>query len=60
DIFAEAADVAIVGRSEDALCQSGEHEIPLKTRAFINGANPSPTLWETAPGDVRSGPAVVN
>ena len=60
DIFAEAADVAIVGRSEDAFCHCGEHRIPLNTRAFRKGENLSPTLWETVAGDVRSGLAVVN
>src|SRR5205823_3872771 len=60
DILAEAADVAIVGRSEDALCHCGEHGIPLNTRAFRKGENLSPTLWETVAGDVRSGLAVVN
>src|SRR4029453_4589466 len=39
DISAEAADIAVVGRSEDALCQSGDHEIPLKTRALKKGEN---------------------
>src|SRR4051794_17369712 len=40
DIFAEAADVAIVGRSEDAFCHCGEHGIPLNTRAFRMGRKP--------------------
>ena len=39
-IFAKSAHIAIVGRSEDALCQSGDHGIPLKTRAFVIGRNP--------------------
>src|SRR4029453_13687306 len=60
DIFAEPGAIAVVGRSEDALCQSGDHEIPLKTRALKKGENPSPSLWETAPGDVRGALAVVN
>ncbi len=31
DIFAKAADIAVVGRSEDVFCHCGEHEIPLKS-----------------------------
>src|SRR4029079_4576260 len=60
DIFAEAADITIVGRSEDAFCHCGEHENPLKPRAFGSREIRSPTLWETAPGDVRSTPCIVN
>jgi hypothetical protein len=39
DIFAEAADIAVVCRSEDASGQCGEHEIPLDDQgARRNGA----------------------
>src|SRR4051794_30463033 len=37
DILAKTADIAVVGRSEDALCHCGEHGIPLKTRALQKG-----------------------
>ena len=37
DIFAEATDIAVVGRSEDALGQSGEHGNPLKADASREG-----------------------
>src|SRR5437868_9384219 len=60
DILAEAADIAIIGRSEDALCHCGEHGIPLKTRAFRRQENFSPTRRETDRGDVRSALALVN
>ena len=56
DIFAEAADIAIVGRSEDAFCHCGEHGIPLKTRAFRKRRS----AGEIASGDVRSDPLIVN
>src|SRR5690242_11680110 len=59
-IFAKAADIAVIGRSEDALCQSGDHGVPLKTRALKRQENLSPTLWEIVAGDVRSALAVVN
>ena len=44
DILAEAPDIAVVGRSEDAFCHCGEHGIPLKTRALQKGRKLPPTL----------------
>ena len=60
DIFAERTDIAVVGRSEDALCHCGEHEIPLRNPGAQEAENLSRTLWESVAGDVRSALAVVN
>ena len=49
DIFAKAADIAVVGRSEDAFCHCGEHGIPLKTRAFKKGRSAPATLGKLRP-----------
>ena len=49
DIFAEAADVAIVGRSEDAFCHCGEHVNSLRNPGVRIGRNLSPTLGKLRP-----------
>ena len=60
DIFTEPANIAIVGRSEDAFCHCGEHGIPLKTRSSRKRAKASADAGEIALGDVRSAPLIVN
>ena len=60
DILAEAADVAIVGRSEDAFCHCGEHVNSLKNPGAAERAKAPADAGEIALGDVRSGPLIVN
>ena len=59
DIFAEPADIAVVGRSEDALCQSGEHEIPLNAEARLKGETACPRASGCG-RDVGTRPVLVN
>ena len=49
DMLANAPDIAVVGRSEDAFCHCGEHEISLKPARFRNGEALLPTLGKLRP-----------
>jgi hypothetical protein len=60
DIFAKPADIAIVGRSEEALCQCGDLGNPLKTRAIEGCEKSLAAARKSCAGDVSSAPSIVN